>query len=58
MDHTVIELTGSDRLATMMQVTDEEIGNQKFTYRFFRFWGWFRFGFSFYFGLVFFMDKN
>jgi hypothetical protein len=38
MDHTAIELTGSDRPTTVMQVTDEETGHQKFAYRFFWFW--------------------
>jgi hypothetical protein len=38
MDHTAIELTGSERLAAVMQVTDEETGHQKFAYRFFQFW--------------------
>jgi hypothetical protein len=38
MDNTAIELTGSDRPAAVMYVTDEETGHKKFTYRFFRFW--------------------
>jgi hypothetical protein len=37
MDHTAIELIGSDGPTAVMEVTDEETGHQKFAYRFFRF---------------------